>query len=59
MLSPLSVPIAILGYRLEKKIHAGDWAVLTLRRIRPVTPRISQRGDQRFHPLKGGQWMHW
>ena len=48
-----------LGYRLEKKIHAGDWAVLTLRRIRPVTPRISQRGDQRFHPLKGGQWMHW
>ena len=48
-----------LGYRLEKRLHSGDWAVLTLRRIRPVAPRVSQRGDQRFHPLKGGQWMHW
>ena len=48
-----------LGYRLEKRLKSGDWSVLTLRRVKFVVTRCSRRGDQRFHPLKGGNWMHW
>ena len=48
-----------LGYRLEHKYISGDWPILTLRRIRRSRARRLHRGDQRFHPLKGGKWMHW
>ena len=48
-----------LGFRIEGRHVQDDWVVLRLRKIRNVVPRTRQRGDQRFHPNRGGNWMHW